>query len=222
MTSVYVTVPTTGSIHKLVHFAICKILSDGRYKVRHDCPTWTPYINGLHHCCKDFLNGGEDYWLSLDDDTVPQNNPLDLIDLDCDLIGCPTPIWHNSVPGDRPWLFNVMRRVPEGFRPHEPCDGLQEVDAIGSSAFLVARRVILALKDQQPFMREWLPDGTVGIGGDFSFCDKVRAAGFKIWAHFDYPAEHIQTLPLLEVIRAFAAIRHNPPSPPDATPAKLG
>ena len=207
MTSVYETVPTTSKLHKMTHFAIFKILGDGRYKVRHDCPTHTPYVNNLHHCMKDFLNGGEDYWMSSDDDQFPLNNPLDLVELDCDLIGFPTPVWHNSVPGDRPWYFNAMDRVPDGFKPHETCEGLQEVDAIGSGCFLVSRRVIEHLKDQQPFMREWLPDGTVGIGGAFSFSDKGKAAGFRIWAHFDYPCEHMVTLPLLEVIRSFAVMQ---------------
>lgn len=207
MASVYVTCPNgSGNIHKLVHFALCRILGDGRHQVRHDCPTHTPYVNNLHHCMNDFLNGGEDFWLSMDDDNPPQRNPLDLVDLDLDLVGLPTPVWHSAVMGDRPWYFNAMDRVPDGFKPHEPCDGLQEVDAIGSGCFLVSRRVIRALQFAHPFARQWNPDGTVAIGGDFSFCDKVKHAGYRVWSHFDYPCEHMQTLPLLEVIRSFGAL----------------
>lgn len=153
----------------------------------------------------DFLDGGEDYWLSMDDDNPPLRNPLDLIELNCDLIGLPTPVWANMKPGDRPWYFNAMDRTPEGFVPHEPCEGLQEVDAIGSGCFIVSRRVMLSLREQQPFARQWNADGTVHIGGDFSFCDKVKAAGFRIFAHFDYLCDHFNELPLLEVIQAFSA-----------------
>lgn len=210
MTSIYVTCPNgSGRLHKAVHFALCRILTDRRYRVRHDCPTHSPYTNNLHHCMIDFLNGGEDYWLSMDDDNPPLRNPLDLVELDCDLIGLPTPVWANIMPGDRPWYFNAMDRAPDGFKPHEPCEGLQEVDAVGSGCFLVSRRVMLALRYDQPFARQWNRDGTVHIGGDFSFCDKVKAAGFRVWAHFDYLAEHFNTLPLLEVIRAFTSLANS-------------
>jgi len=156
----------------------------------------------------DFLHGGEEWWLSMDDDNPPTANPLDLIDLDLDVIGLPTPVWHSAKLGDRPFYFNALREVPGGFKPLEPSEwqGLQEVDAIGSGCFLVSRRVIESLRDHQPFARRWNVNGTVDVGCDFAFCQRARAAGWRIWAHFDYLCEHIQTLPLLEVIRSFAAI----------------
>jgi len=198
---VYVTCPNgDGYIHKLVHVALCRILSDRRYRVRHDCPTHRPYANNLHHCINDFLDSDDQWWLSMDDDNPPRRNPLDLIELDCDLIGLPTPVWHSAVPGDRPWYLNALQKVDGGYKPAEPLDGLTEVDAIGSGCFLVARRVIEAVAELQPFARQWNHDGTVALGGDFSFCEKVRRAGFRIWAHGDYMCDHIQTLPLLEVI----------------------
>lgn len=200
---IYVTVPNSdGWLHKNVHFAICRILADGRYKIRHDCPTHKPYVNNLHYCMLDFLNSGEDYWLSMDTDNPPMNNPLDLVEYDCDLMGLPTPVWHNSVPGDRPWYFNALDIKDNGYKPHEPCKGLQEVDAIGSGCFLVAKRVLVALKDQQPFMRVWNPNGTVELSGDYSFCRKVKQAGFQIWTHYDYPCHHFNELDLIEMIQA--------------------
>lgn len=208
--SVYITVPNgNGWLHKLVHFAICKILADHRYQIRHDCPTHSPYVNNLHHCMEDFLGGGENYWLSIDTDNPPINNPLDLVKYDCDLIGLPTPVWHNAVKGDRPWYFNALDwdKEVQAYRPHESCEGLQEVDAIGSGCFLVARRVILKLKDQQPFMRIWNSDGTVEMGGDYSFCRKVKKAGFRVWAHYDYLCHHFNELNLLEMIRAFQGMK---------------
>lgn len=207
-TRVYVTVPNgDGTLHKLVHVAVCRMLSDTRYAVRHDCPTHTPYINNLHHCMHDFLDNGDDYWLSIDNDNPPLRNPLDLVEYDCDVVGFPTPVWHNSVRGDRPWYFNAVDRKQDGYKPHEPCEGLQEVDAIGSGCFLVARRVMQTLKSSQPFMREWDAGGLAVKSGDFAFCEKAKAAGFSIWAHYDYPCEHFNELPLLEVIRAFDAMK---------------
>ena len=208
--SVYVTVPNgSGWIHKKVHFALCRILSDGRYRVRHDCPTHSPYVHNLHKCAEDFLNGGEDFWLSMDDDNPPLNNPLDLVELDCDVVGLPTPVWHSGVPGDRPFYFNALDEVEDGFVPLPPerWQGLQEVDAIGSGCFLVSRRVVAELEWDQPFMRQWDKRGMVTMGGDYSFSQKVRAAGFKIFAHFDYQCEHLNELPLQEVIQSFALMQ---------------
>ena len=206
MTSVYVTVPNgSGKIHKMVHFAICRMLADRRYTIRHDCPTHSPYVNNLHRCVKDFLNGGEDFWLSMDDDNPPIRNPLDLVEHDLDVVGLPTPVWHNSVKGDRPYYFNALTwaEKEQTYRPHENMKGLQEVDAIGSGCMLIARRVILELKGQQPFARQWNQDGTVDVGGDYSFCQKVKKANFKVWAHFDYPCHHFNEISLIEVIEAF-------------------
>jgi len=206
--SVYITVPNgKGWLHKHVHFAVCRMLGDSRYRVRHDCPTHSPYVHNLHKCMNDFLNGEEDYWLSIDNDNPPTNNPLDLVNCDCDLIGFPTPVWHSAIEGDRPWYFNAVDSHKDGYTPHEPCEGLQEVDAIGSGCFLVSRRVMYALRDEQPFMRDWGQDGLVKLGGDYSFCRKVKKAGFRIFAHFDYPCLHFNEIEIGEVIRAFGAMQ---------------
>jgi len=210
MKSVYFTIPNgDAKLHKLVHFAACRILSDKRYQIRHDCPTHRPYINNLHHCIRDFINGGEDYWLSFDSDNPPINNPLDLIEYECDLIGCPTPVWCNKIKGDRPWYFNALDwdEKEQAYRPHFDTNGLQEVDAVGSGCFIVARRVILKLKDQQPFMRQWNQDGTVEMSGDYSFCQKVKKEGFRVWTHYDYFCHHFNELDLLEVIQAFQGMK---------------
>ena len=207
MNSVYVTVPNgSGWVHKLVAAALLRIQQDRRYRTRIAMPTHSPYVNNLHRCMWDFLDGGEDYWLSMDDDNPPARNPLDLIELDLDVVGLPTPVWHSAVPGDRPYYFNALDAVGDGWRPHEPCEGLQEVDAIGSGCFLVSRRVMVNLAEQQPFMRGWSERGLAVVGGDYSFCRKVKANGFRVWAHFDYPCNHVNELPLLEVIQRFGEL----------------
>ncbi len=209
--SVYLTVPNgKGWIHKLVHFATIKILSDPRYRVRHDCPTHSPYVDNLHACMNDFLEGGEDYWLSMDDDNPPLNNPLDVIDEDKDIVGFPTPVWHSAVPGDRPWYLNALQKVEGGYKPADVAKGWQEVDAIGSGCFMVARRVMEAMKFDKPFMRQWGKDGRVTCGGDYSFCEKAKARGFKIWVHSDYMCDHINELPIKEVVERFGQMYEQP------------
>lgn len=170
-------------------------------------PTWSPYEHNIHRCWQQAIDDGADFMLSMDDDNPPTKNPLDLVELDFDLVGLVTPVWHSAVRGDRPFYFNAYDYVGEaGYKPHEPCEGLQEVDAIGSGCFLVARRVLLALRDQQPFARQWNKNGTVHKGADISFCEKAKAAGFRIFASYDHLCDHFNTLPLLEVISAFGAL----------------
>ena len=210
MKSIYITVPNgNGWMHKLVTQQVYGMLQDGRYEIRFSTPSHVPYINNLHRCIQDFLKHGDDFWLTMDADNPPMNNPLDLVELNKDVIGLPTPVWHSEVRGDRPWFFNAMDSVGGEYRPHEICEGLQEVDAVGSGCLLIARRVIEKLRWQQPFMRQWLPDGTTGLSSGFSFCKKAKDAEFKIWAHHDYLCHHFNELDLLEVIQAFGACYEN-------------
>ena len=57
-------------------------------------------------------------------------------------------------------------------------------------------------------MRTWGKDGLVRIGGDYSVCRKVKAAGFRIWTHYDYPCQHFNELDLTEMIKAIQGIKN--------------
>ena len=142
----------------------------------------------------------------MDDDNPPRKNPIDLIFYDLDVIGCPTPVWANILKGSYPIYWNALKKVgEEGYRPYTPKDGeeITEVDAIGSGCLVIARRVFEKLKFSKPFLRGYDEKGKVNKGGDYSFCDKVREEGFKIYAHFGYLCMHFNELELGEVIDAF-------------------
>lgn len=200
-------------IHKMVHLATIRLLMDARVKVNHIVPTNSPYVNNLHLIQKDFLSGDYDFLISMDDDNPPFRNINDLVFLDKDVIGCPTPVWHNDEKnhkGDRPFYYNALIERDDGFFPVDATpgfrpEGLQQVHAVGSGCIVVARRVLEALT--APFMRRWTDDGIVDMGGDYAFCQRARAAGFEVYAHFDYRAMHFNEVELNEVIRAFANMR---------------
>lgn len=199
--------PAHPYLHKGVVFASWKLLSDKRYELLPIIPQWNPFENNLNKIVKDFINGGHDYWLSIDADNPPMQNPLDLIELDLDIVGYPTPVWHYSgdKPGERPIYYNAYDYVPEkgAYKEHLPFDGLQRVDAIGTGCFMVARRVFEDPDMIGSFMRQWHPDGTVNKGNDISFCEKARIQGWQIWAHYDYLCQHFNNLELNEVGHAF-------------------
>ena len=211
MQNILVSVPNQGWIHKLVSLSTNKLLMDRGYKCNIIYPTHNPFENNLHHIINDFVAGNYDYWLSIDADNPPMSNPLDLIELDKDIIGLPTPVWHftDKVKGERPWYENVYKYIPEedAYAEWKDKKGLQEVDAIGTGCFIIARRVFDNPELRKgAFTRKLNPDGTVNKGNDISFCERAKEQGFKIFAHFDYKCQHFNELELHEVVRAFHGV----------------
>lgn len=209
MTSVLITVPNLHWISRYVVERLLRLQQDRRYRLTIMLPSNKPFENNLHHIVKDFLAGEWNYWLSMDADNPPSNNPLDLVELDKDIIGLPTPIWHYTRNGERPIYFNAYRKAQngDGYNEYQPQRGLQQVDAIGTGCFLVARRVFKHPAMQRgAFTRKLNGDGTVDKGNDISFCERATEAGFEIWAHFDYPCDHLCETSLLECIRAYNSL----------------
>ncbi len=211
MKKVLISFPNTGYIHKLVFVAGMKLLSDSRYDSKIIVPTHTPYENNLHHIVNDFIAGNYEYWLNIDADNPPMNNPLDLIELNKDIIGCPTPVYHftDKVKGERPWYENAYKYVPEdgAYKEYPNKKGLQQVDAVGTGCILIARRVFDDINMRKgAFTRKLNPDGTVNKGNDISFCERARELGFKIFAHYDYRCQHFNEVEMHEIIHAFHGV----------------
>ncbi len=209
--NILISVPNTGWIHKHVSMATDRLLMDGRYNKKIIRPTHNPYENNLHHILIDFMKGNYDYWLNIDSDNPPTNNPFDLIPLDKDVIGLPTPVWHftGKISGERPIYENVYKSFPEddGYKEWPDKDGLQKVDAVGTGCVIYARRVFEnAEMRKAPFQRQYHEDGRVNKGNDISFCERARKHGFEIWAHYGYRCLHFNELELHEVARAFHGV----------------
>lgn len=199
-----------GWLHKTVAAALLRIQHDRRHRLRFIMPSHRPFENNLHHIVNDFMAGGEDFWLSIDNDNPPLKNPLDLVDLDLDIVGLPTPVFHwTGKAGERPIYWNGYDYVPEtdAYREHMPKEGLQRVDAVGTGCFLVSRRVF-----ENPtmrlgaFQRQWNVDGTVERGNDIAFCERAREQGFEIWCHYDYPCNHIVEVPLNDIVASIKGL----------------
>lgn len=207
---VLISVPNTGWIHKSVAFALLKLQLDQRHDLTIILPTHNPFENNLHHIVNDFIAGEYDFWLSIDSDNPPLNNPLDLVEMDRDIIGLPTPVWHyTGKPGERPIYWNAYDKAEGGYAEHQEKFGLQKVDAIGTGCFLVSARVFLHPEMQKgAFTRKLLQDGRVDRGNDISFCERARGQGFEIYVHYDYPCMHFQELDLTEVIRALQVVEN--------------
>ncbi len=203
---VYITVPCQHWIHKRVVKCLILLHADKRYDIRMEWPSHRPYENNLHHIVKEFVRNDCDYWLSIDSDNPPRRNPLDLVELNLDIVGLPTPIWHYvGKDGERPIYWNAYDYDDgtDAYREHQVRDGLQPVDAIGTGCFMAARRVFEHPEMQKGvFNRQLHPDGTVHKGNDISFSERARALGFSIWCHFDYPCDHFSEIELNQVSEA--------------------
>lgn len=206
--SILVTIPNEQWIHKGVVHKIMLLLQDPRYKFNIIMPTIKPIENSFHRIVNEFMDGDYKFWLNIDADNPPINNPLDLIELDLDIVGCPTPVWHftNKVDNQKPIYENAYKYLPEkdSYTEWPDKDGLQEVDAVGAGCMIIARRVFENPEMRKaPFQRKCNPDGTVRRGLDISFCERARKQGFKIFAHYNYRCMHFEELELNEIMQAF-------------------
>jgi hypothetical protein len=208
---VLISFPNEHWLHKTVVHRMLKLQADDRYKTSIIMPSHKPFENNLHHIIVDFLKGDYDYWLTIDSDNPPENNPLDLIQLDKDIIGCPTPIIHFDKDhlGDAPVYWNAYDYVPEAdaYSPHKEMEGLQRVDAVGTGCVLFARRVFEHPEMQKGcFTRKLNLDGTVNKGNDISFCERARKNGFEIYAHYNYFCSHENEVDINEMVKHYQAL----------------
>lgn len=208
MKNVLISCTNTHWIHKHVVHKLLLLMQDGRYKVNIIMPSHKIYENNLHHIVNEFMAGPYDFWLEINSDNPPMNNPLDLVQLDRDIIGLPTPIWHftGEKKRERPVYWNAYDydKESEMYKEHQVREGLQKVDAVGTGCILISRRVFeLPEMRKAPFMRKWNEDGTMEKGNDIMFCERARSHGFEIYCHYDYPCDHFSELSLSETTRAF-------------------
>lgn len=205
--SCLISIPTTGWVHKAHLACVMHLAADDRVRATILPRTAVPLENNLNGIVKLVLDGGHDFWLNIDADNAPTKNPLDLIDLNLDIVGLPYPsIKFDGEPSHWPVFWSAFDFDEDacGYREHGHKEGdrpLQEVDAVGSGCMLVSRRVLEGLR--HPFSRLYDDDGLVIRGVDMQFCARAKAAGFQVWAHYGYPARHFKEVDLLELIKAF-------------------
>lgn len=210
MKYILITVPNMHWIHSHVVHKLLLLQKDRRYRLNIMMPSNKPYENNLHHIVNDFMKGDYDFWLNIDADNPPMQNPLDLIELDRDIVGLPTPIWHyegeSQKKGERPIYWNGYDydKSKGAYREHQTREGLQKVDAVGTGCVLISRRVFENKQMRKaPFERKLNEDGTVQRGNDISFCERAREQEFEIYCHYDYPCDHFSENSLNEVVSAF-------------------
>lgn len=127
------------------------------------------------------LDGGYDYWWSIDTDLVVHPKTLKaLLDADKDIVA--EIFWTNGWANA--WLYDQATGMPDEWKKA----GLYKCGMTGA-CMLVKRRVFEAGVDYSP-----IPNiKKVLWGEDRHFCIRAACAGFDLWIDTHYPATHLYT-----------------------------
>lgn len=203
---VLVAILNQGQIRFELANLLIQMSHDPRVVIKIIYPNARPQTHNRNKVVAEFLNGDWDFLLMVDNDSVPQQNPLDLVEYDKDFIGLPCPIWDGNAenPNDR-LRWNVAT-WSEKDGAWKPCNlgyqsGLFTTEGlvVGSGCILIARRLLEHPKMKAPFRRVWNEEGFAILGHDFRFCQRAERAGFTIWAHLNYWCKHFHTIDLDEI-----------------------
>ena len=140
---------------------------------------------------REMLDGGFDYWLSIDTDIVVAPETLKtLMDADKDIV---SEIFWTQAPNGKywcnAWMVDQSAGMPEEWRK----PGLYRCGMTGALT-LVKRRVFEAGADYTriPNIHQALR------GEDRHFCVRAACAGFELWIDSHCPAQHLYTRRLYE------------------------
>ena len=180
-------------------------LKNGKHSISINYSTLIMVDNNRNTIVDNFLKSDFDYLLMIDEDTVPFLNPIDLVDMDKDVIILPALTFQKNQ--ENPVIFNIYEKDGRYYKTLV-CgkEKFVEIDAGGTGCILIKRKVLEKIK--RPFESVW--NDKTGIrekGSDIYFCEKVKSKGFKIWTHWDYICDHYKTLSLFDVADIIVKIR---------------
>ncbi len=145
----------TGYIREELSRWRVKWAGDARYDVTIVGARHRPIASNRNLVTKRFLDGDADFMMMIDDDVVPAQNPLDLLQMDLDIVVCPTPMFAQGRTGDFPIHMNVeLMEHPDGLQDTyvltQP-DPLMEISTGGTGCIIIARRVLELKRDAPQF-----------------------------------------------------------------------
>lgn len=194
--SIFIAMPNLGVLRTENALLLLQWFSSGRYRLKFFAPMHIrPHDRARNLCHREFLKEDYEYLFFLDADTVPPAEALDrLLAADKPMISAT--VQTLKMDDGEPRLIPVALRYDAqagGYKPYWG-RGIEKVDVTTCAATLIKREVLEAVGPrafQFPFEDEW---GTDGLGEDFYFCERVRAAGFTIWNDFGMLCSHYKEL----------------------------
>ena len=205
--TIYVAVLNQGWIRAELVFLLTKWVRESPYNLFLTLPAQKPIMNNRNDIVKKFLLTDFDYLLMLDDDIIPPADFLTLVDYDKDVIGglcfaCKNKEGHDIIlPLALEKRKSEREDVEWKYRPLKlnGNEGLIEVDAIGTGAMIIARRVLEHPKMKPAFIDYYDKEGLRIEGLDLSFCRRAKENGFKVYTHTNFPCSHWTYMDLMTI-----------------------
>jgi len=151
-----------------------------------------PIENNRNTIVKRFLDSDFDYLLQMDNDNIPAKNPLELVNLNLDIVSCPVWIYQHKL------ILNIYKfdekkdyLIPVEYDENKD---LIEIDATGTGVILCSRKVLESVK--RPFERLFDENGIQRLGLDLAFSEKARNEGFKLYSNMKYICKHNKMIDL--------------------------
>lgn len=186
---IYVAILTTGKVRKELALGLIRWCKDSIHNIFIEFTEEKPISHARNTIVKKFLDSENDYLLQIDDDVVPEKNPLELIEYAKDIIACPAPIYQYGVRWNCYRLDKEKYWVPVDISKEK---GLIEVDAVGSGCILIKRNVLEKIK--KPFERLFDEVGIEQMGLDLYFSKKAKEKSFNIYVSVDHKCSHYKNI----------------------------
>jgi hypothetical protein len=152
------------------------------------CPTRNAIV-------KAFLGGDFDHLIMVDDDVLPNEAMLGMVDHGVPIVAAPYYVRRpmDAVSISFPSAY-LRRKDGLSYFPHEGVGLITDPDlAVATGCICIERRVLEAIP-VPPFEFILDSDGDILETEDLNFCRKAKAHGFSIHADFDRMCEHFITV----------------------------
>lgn len=182
----------------------------GDYDVKVNFNYLQPVDANRNQMVKDFLSDEDNEWLIMcDNDVVPPRDILQMVDYGKKVVSATVTIKKERVP--QPVI--VKQRDDGQYRQmgmdeyYEEIDdeGLVEVDGVGTGCLLIHRSVV---EDIEPpwFRFIYNDDGTLELGEDFYFGEKLRQNGYSMYVSSEHVCSHFRKTDLTDFAQVVADV----------------
>lgn len=145
-------------------------------------------------------NKKAEWLLMIDNDIVPPDNILDMINSGKKIVsaivmgmtdGVPHPLAMKKRKNGLYSMVNLMEYYKEKRK-----NGLIEVDGAGTGCLLIHRSVLEKMKTNW-FRFQYTKEGLIKYSEDYSFSQKAKKLGYKIYVNTNFMCEHYKKIGLL-------------------------